>query len=513
MVPIPLVLDMANLMLNTLAFLPAFAQLRDRHAPTGRSKSALLTVALLAIGLSGCASLAPPHSTPDLALPKAYPSEATTVPTTTADIAWRSYFTDIRLQTLIDQALTTNHDLRSALLRVEQAHATYGIQRADLLPTLGAEAFGERSRVPADLSPSGQARTGNQFQAGVGFSTWELDFWGRIRSLNEAALEQYLATDEARHATELSLIAQVADGYFRLQELDERLDLARRTIDSRQESLRIFTRRVEVGATSPLELTQVEILLQQAKALGAQLEQARAQQANALALLVGTPIETEPNDSHLIAVESLTPLAPGLPSELLVRRPDIRAAEHLLRSANANIGAARAAFFPRIALTGSLGTASADLDGLLSSGSQAWNFSPTLSLPIFDSGRRRASLTLAELRREQAVVEYEQAIQQAFRDVADALAANHWLAEQVEISNTMLAVQRERARLAALRYDNGAVPYLEVLDAQRDLLSSEQQRVERHRQLLSARVALYTALGGGPITVTSTSALTPSHAE
>ncbi|WP_040480079.1 efflux transporter outer membrane subunit [Vreelandella boliviensis] len=464
-----------------------------------KEKAARLATMLLVLGLSGCTSLAPPHSTPEAALPDAYSNQVAPTTVADADNGWRSYFTDTRLQALIEQALTTNYDLRSALLRVEQARAAYGIQRAERLPTLGVEAAGERSRTPADLSPSGRTRIGNQFQAGVGFSTWELDFWGRVRNLNEAALEQYLATDEARRATEISLIAQVADSYFRLQELDERLDLARRTIDSRQESLRIFTRRVEVGATSPLELTQVEMLLQQAKALGAQLEQAYAQQANALALLVGSPIETVAGDEHKIAADALAPLAPGLPSELLIRRPDIRSAEHLLRSANANIGAARAAFFPRIALTGNLGTASADLGGLLGSDSQAWNFSPTLSLPIFDSGRRRANLTLAELRREQAVVEYEQTIQQAFRDVADALAANRWLAEQLETASAMLAVQRERTRLAMLRYESGAVPYLEVLDAQRDLLSAEQQRVEKRRQLLSARVALYTALGGGLI--------------
>lgn len=504
---------MANQMPNTFAPLPAVILMKYRLAPKQQDKVAYLAIMLLVLSLSGCTSLAPPHSVPAATLPDVYPDERMPTTAADADIAWRSYFTDTRLQALIEQALTTNYDLRSALLRVEQARAAYGIQHAELLPTLGVQAASERSRTPSDLSPSGRTRIGNQFQAGVGFSSWELDFWGRIRSLNEAALEQYLATDEARRATEISLIAQVADSYFRLQELDARLDLARRTIDSRQESLRIFTRRVEVGATSPLELTQVEMLLQQAKALGAQLEQAHAQQANALALLVGSPIEKVTSDGNKVADDTLPPLAPGLPSELMTRRPDIRAAEHLLRSTNANIGAARAAFFPRIALTGSLGTASADLNGLLGTDSQAWNFSPTLSLPIFDSGRRKANLTLAELRHEQAIVEYEQVIQQAFRDVADALAANHWLAEQVETANDMLAVQRERARLAMLRYENGAVPYLEVLDAQRDLLSAEQQRLAVRRQLLSARVALYTALGGGSATVTSTSALTPPHAE
>lgn len=467
----------------------------SRVSPFGRG---ILGTALL-LTLAGCASLAPPHATPEVTLPSTYPIGTTGSErgAAAADTAWRAYFTDPGLRALIDQALDANHDLRTALLRVEQARAVHGIQRADRTPDIGLGASGERARLPADLSPTGRAETGSQYRVGVGITTWELDLWGRIRSLDEAALEEYLATDEARRAVELGLIAQVADGYYSLRELDERLRLARDTIASREESRRIFARRVEVGAAAALELTQVEVLLHQARSLGAELELARARQLNALALLTGAPAERL--DVLVAATGVDEPAAPpaGLPSELLAHRPDIRAAEHALRSANANIGAARAAFFPRIALTGSLGTASAELDGLFDGAGRAWNFSPTLALPIFDGGRRRANLTLAETRREQAVVEYERAVQAAFRDVADALAAERWLAERVGTTLDLLDVQRERARLATLRHENGAVPYLEVLDAQRDLLAAEQQWVQTRRELSSARIALYAALGGG----------------
>ncbi|MDL0433944.1 efflux transporter outer membrane subunit [Marinobacter sp. TBZ242] len=462
-----------------------------------RCKSAGVVAALAA--LAGCTSLAPPHAPPDIDLPAAYrgvPVADTSQPPA-ARIAWRDYFTDVRLQALIERALADNHDLRSALLRVEEARAAHGIQRADRGPTIALGASGERTRVPGDLNLTGAPQTASQYQVGVGFTSWELDFWGRVRSLDEAALETYLATDEARRAAELSLIARIAEDYYRLRELDERLSLARRTVANREESLRIFNRRVEVGAAAALDLKQVEVLLHQARALDAQLELARTQQANALALLTGSFIEAPFPPERLVDVEAPGAPPPGLPSELLIHRPDIRAAEHALRSANANIGAARAAFFPRIALTGSAGTASAELDGLFGTGSRAWGFSPTLSLPIFDGGRRRASLDLAEIRHEQAVVEYERTIQEAFRDVADALAAQRWLAEQVEMAQAMLEVQRERARLADLRYERGAVTFLEVLDAQRDLLEAEQQWVQRRRELTSARIALYAALGGG----------------
>jgi multidrug efflux system outer membrane protein len=454
------------------------------------------TLALLMA--AGCVSMAPPYSRPALPVPAAYDAPpAHPAELSASHIPWRTYFSDPALQALIDTALANNRDLRTALARVQEARALYGIQRADQFPTVGVQADGTRARVPGDLNLTGQPQVSSQYQVGLGLASWELDFWGRVSSLKDAALQNYLATDAAAQAATLSLITQVADSYLTLRELDERLELTRETIASRAESLRIFRRRFEVGAISKLDLTQVETLWQQARALGADLERIRAEQAHALALLVGAPLnlpeQAEPLDDTAVMRE----LPAGLPSDLLVNRPDIVAAEHQLQAANANIGAARAAFLPSITLTGAFGTASAELDGLFSGASRAWNFAPSISLPIFDAGRRQSALDLAEARRDQAVAGYEKTIQAAFRDVSDALSARHWLAEQVEVLRATVAAQTERARLAQLRYDHGASPYLEVLDAQRDLLAAQQTLVQTRRALLSSRVGLYAALGGG----------------
>ncbi|MBK7017084.1 MAG: efflux transporter outer membrane subunit [Sulfuritalea sp.] len=455
-----------------------------------------------ALALAGC-SLAPLYKAPSLPVAMAYPADARMQPNATtegriaAETAWHDYFVDPHLRALIARALDNSRDLKTAVLRVAEARAAYGIQRADQLPTIAATANGSRARVPGDLNISGQSIVSSQYQVGAGLATWELDFWGRVRNLKDAALENYLATDDARRAITLSLIAQVADSYLALRELDERIALARQTIASREESLRIFKRRFEVGAIAKMDLVQVEVLLQQAQTLTAQLEQGRDVQAHALALLVGSPLPPLPENTGLSDDVVARELRVGLPSDLLLQRPDIVAAEHQLRAAHANIGAARAAFFPRITLTGSAGTASAGLDGLFDSGSRAWSFMPSLSLPIFDAGRNRANLDLAEVRRDLAVTNYEKTVQTAFRDVSDALSARHWLTEQVRIAQATLAAQTERARLSLLRYDNGSAPYFEVLDAQRDLLTAEQQLVQTRRALLSSRVSLYAALGGG----------------
>ncbi|ROH93607.1 efflux transporter outer membrane subunit [Stagnimonas aquatica] len=451
-----------------------------------------------ALLLAGCASLAPPYTAPALPVAAQYPADATAVAdeTATPDPRWQSYFADPRLRALIAEALANNRDLRVAALRVEEARAALGLQGAERYPVIGMAAQDSRARVPGDLNVSGRPVTASQYQVGLVSSTWELDFWGRIASLETAARENLLASESARQAVRLSLIAQVAYAYLGLRELDERLVLAQRSIASREESLRIFRRRNEVGATSKLELTQVQSLLAQAQGLGAQLAQARAQQAHALVRLLGSDTDlSAPLPSGDDSEPVPAPRA-GLPSELLNRRPDLIAAEHALRAAQANIGAARAAFFPRITLTGSYGSASAELAGLFDAGSGAWSFLPSLSLPIFDGGRRRAGLDLAEVRREIAVAQYEGAVQSAFRDVADALAAGRWQAEQLRIQESNLAAQSERARLAQRRYDFGAATFLEVLDAQRELLNAEQQRVQVRRALLSARVQLYAALGG-----------------
>lgn len=469
----------------------------------GRLRGIVSLFALAAVLAVSACSFAPRHEAPPLPVASVYPADTEEQPEATSagrrapEIAWRDYFADPQLKHLVAQALENNRDLKTAVLRVAEARAAYGIQRADQFPTVAVTAAGSRARTPADLSLTGRAVTAEQYQVGVGLAAWELDFWGRVRNLKDAALESYLATDAARIAATVGLIAQVADAYFGLRELDERLALARQTVASREESVRIFSRRFAVGAIAKMDLVQVEVLLQQAQILVSQLEQARAAQAHALTLLVGSTLPPLPQQTDFSDDAIAREVPVGLPSDLLLQRPDILAAEHQLRAAHANIGAARAAFFPRITLTGSLGTASAELDGLFASGSRAWNFLPSLSLPVFDAGRNRASLDLAQVRSSLAVTNYEKTIQAAFRDVSDALSARHWLTEQVRIAQATLAAQSERARLSQLRYDNGSVPYFEVLDAQRDLLTAEQQLVQTRRALLSSRVSLYTALGGG----------------
>jgi multidrug efflux system outer membrane protein len=452
---------------------------------------------LCAALLAGCGALPPPYARPPLPVAAHYSMPASP-PTAAGAPAWRGYFATPALQALIEQALEHNRDLRLAALRVEQARAAYGVARGATLPALSSQAAGQRQRLPADLSLTGRPNVSGQYQAGLGVGAWELDFWGRLAGLREAALEEYLASDAARRAVTVALIAQVAEAYYEVREMDQRVALAQRTLATRQESYRIFDRRAAVGATSRLNLAQVATLLLQAQALSAQLQQERDGKRQALQLLVGAPLAPSTPLPDTPA-DTLPALAAGLPSALLERRADIIAAEHQLKAANANIGAARAAFFPQVSLTGSLGGASAELDRLFGAGSGAWSFAPAITLPLFDGGRRHAGLALAEARRASAVASYEKAIQGAFREVNDALSARAWLADQLAVAERAVRVQRERARLSQLRYDNGAAPFLDVLDAQRELLGAEQQLVQLRRLQLSAGVALYTALGGDPV--------------
>lgn len=458
---------------------------------------------IFALLTPGCTSFAPPFERPAMPVAEQYPGnsdapgseEAAAV--IAASTAWRGYFIDPRLQELIAQALQNNRDLKTAVLRVEEARAQYGIQRAEQSPGLAAGADASRVRSPEDLRFPGQPPISSQYQAGLSLTSWELDFWGRIANLSDAALANFLSTDYARRAATIALIAQVANDYLVLRELDERLVLARQTIANHERSLRLFQQQYASGATSRFDVVQVETLLAQALALGASLEQSRARQANALTLAVGSNVDLSPSPYQVDDKAILRELRAGLPSDLLIDRPDIMAAEQGLRAANANIGAARAAFFPRITLIGSLGTASSDLSGLFGGDSKAWSFLPHISIPIFDAGRNRASLDLAQVRRDMAVVKYEKTIQTAFREVSDALAARKWLDQQVVYQEAALKAQSERSRIAQLRYDSGAAAYLEVLDAQRDLLNAQQQLVQIRRARLTSRVGLYAALGGG----------------
>lgn len=450
--------------------------------------------------LVGC-SLAPTYTQPSLPTAAVYPgtTDAGIEGTPHAgQLGWHEFFTDKRLQSLIALSLENNRDLRAATHRVEEARAMYRVQRADLVPNISAEGVGSRSRVPSDLSMTGSAVTSSQYRTDVGISAWELDFWGRVRSLTAAALESYLATEEARRAVLISLIAQVATTYVLERELDERLDIARYTIGIREESYRIARRRYEVGSASKLDAVQAETLLHQARSDLSILLRQRDQNRNALTLLVGEPI-VYPEAAPLSLIEQgfAREIPVGLPSDLLVNRPDVLAAEHRLKAANADIGAARAAFFPRIVLTGAYGAASAELSGLFGAGSSAWSFISSVTLPIFEGGRNLANLDAAKARHKQEVAHYERAIQTAFREVADALAERRWLAQQVMDQRAALTAQTERTRLAGLRYRSGAAPYLEVLDAERDRFVAEQALVQARRALLLSSVNLYTALGGG----------------
>lgn len=450
--------------------------------------------ASLLLLVSGC-SFAPEHVRPALPVPGTYAAQESGAPVI-ARIGWHDFFREPQLQALIGEALVHNRDIRIATGRVAEARAAWRIEGSVLYPQLDAVATGTRSRTPADLSLIGRPITGNQIYAQLS-AGWEIDFWGRLRNLREAARAQYLATEEARRAVATDLIAQVANGYLLEREYEERVAIATRTITTREESLRIMRRRYEVGSGSKLEMTQAQTLLAQARTTLQALDQDREINRNALALLVGHPVEIVPGPLGLIQAAPDVVLPAGLSSDMLVNRPDIVAAEYALRAANANIGAARAAFLPNISLTGAFGTASSELDGLFKDGSRAWSFTPTISLPIFNAGQLKGNLDVARARRDIAVADYERTVQSAFRDVSDALVRRRQLGLQIDSMRTMLDALRERARLAQLRFDSGRSAYLEVLDAQRDLFDTEQALVQLRRAELASAIALYAALGGG----------------
>lgn len=459
--------------------------------------------------LAGC-SLQPAYERPALPTASAYPADTQAgdgQPAT--EIGWREFFADPRLQGLVATALENNRDLRAAVARIEEARAQYRIQRADQIPSIEATGSAVRSRTPVGSlggggatgvpgATAGGAITGNRFSVTAQIPAFELDFWGRVRSLSEAARASYLSTVAAQRAFRISLIGDVASAYLVERELGERIELAQRTLRARREGLEIAKLRLDAGVTSALDYRQTETLLTQAQTELAALQRQQAQNRNALELLVGSPLPADLPAPLPLERQQLTDrIAPGLPSDLLTRRPDVIAAEEQLRAANANIGAARAAFFPRISLTGALGFASSELDNLVGEDGLAWSFGPSLSLPIFNAGRNRANLDLAEARRDIAVANYERTVQTAFREVADSLAGRRWLAEQLDAQQRALAAQRDRAELARLRYRNGVANYLEVLDAERELFAAEQQLVQTRRELLANAVSLYVSLGGG----------------
>lgn len=459
------------------------------HSSALRLGASLAALTLLA----GC-SFIPDFKRPPAPVPEKFSGVADTA--ATALPSWREYFSDPALRALIETALANNRDMRIALARVEEARAQAGIARADRFPTLEGQASGSRSRTPADLSGTGDTRTTSRYDLGVGITSFELDFWGRVAALNEAARAQYLASDEAAKSFRISLIGDVASTWFQLNELAEREYLSLETLRTREESLDLIRKRRDVGLATDLDALAAESLAESVRAQLAELKRSRIQTENALSLLTGMAVAIPPA-GNVSNQPAMAELAPGLPSETLLRRPDVRAAEQRLIAANANVGAARAAFFPRISLTTSLGTASSELSGLFGGGSQAWLFQPVLTLPLFDAGRNQANLDVAQARKVAAVADYEKTIQQAFRDVADALAALTTYREQLTAQQANLQASQARLERVKARAQTGIANYLEVLEANRDAFIAEQTLVFARRQLLNSQVSLFKALGGG----------------
>ena len=459
-----------------------------------------LLAAMLAVALAGC-SLTPDYQRPAAPVAAAWPDNAKPNGTRrVADTDWQRYYPDPRLQALISTALENNRDLRIATARIAEARAQYGIQQADRLPNFNVTAGRNASLTPAGASAfSPNALHSQRYDVGISLVSFELDFWGRVASLSEAAKASYLSTEAAQRAFRLSLIADVANAYLSLLELRERAQLAAETAKTRAETRELTLRRRDLGVASELDFLQADGAYQAAVAERANLERQEAAAANLLDTLVGQPV-TQMRDlpaARRLAEQDITPdLIAGLPAEVLLQRPDVLAAEQRLIAANANIGAARAAFLPRITLTGSVGTASRTLAGLFDPGSGAWSFQPALTQPLFDAGRTSANVDVAEARKVIAVADYEKTIQQAFREVADLLNAREKLAEQLAAQQANADAQDRRLKLVEARYGVGIASHLEVLDAQREAFAAQQGVLQVRRTLLSAAAQLYKALAG-----------------
>jgi len=464
-----------------------------------------IKLSLIIIGfvifLGGC-TLAPEYTRPEAPVPAAWPVPADKdgaikpgeVPA--AGIAWRNFFIDERLQKVIDLALANNRDLRLAALNIERTRAFYRIQRAELLPTANAGAVFSKERVPGILSGSGHPSTNELYNVNLGISSWELDLFGRIRSLQDAALQEYLATEQARLATQISVVAEVANTYLTLAADRELLKLAQDTLKTQEATYNLIRRRYEVGASSELDLRQAQTRLDAARVDISRYNAIVAVDENALRLLVGSTFPDGLLSTELNTVAIMKELSPGLPAGVLQSRPDILRAEDLLIGAHANIGAARAAFFPRITLTTSIGTTSDQLSGLFGSGSDTWSFVPRIVMPIFDA-RTRPAYDVAKLDREILLTQYEKAIQMAFREVADALAQRETLVNQVAAQQSLVEASAESYRLSELRYKNGIDSYLSVLDAQRSLYGAQQGLISVRLASRTNLVTLYKVLGGG----------------
>lgn len=471
----------------------------------------IFCVSTLALALAGC-SLAPKYERPDAPVPGTFPAGASyNAPDqaqarpdglATSDVGWRAFYTDPLLQEVIEGALVNNRDLRIAALNVEVARAQYRIQRSDLLPGVGVGGTGSVQRLPGDLSQTGESIITRSYQVGASIPSWEIDLFGRIRSLSEQALQEFFALDETRQATQLSLIADVASAFLNLRADQELFKLTEETLVSQRQSFDLTNQAYEGGIGTVLDLSQAEVSVRTAEQNYALYTRLVALDINALGRLLGESLTPELRarleEPKLLDDDVLpTRLPAGLPSDLLVRRPDIRSAEHQLRGANANIGAARAAFFPTISLTGSAGTASSSLGGLFSAGSGTWSFAPSISVPLFAGGALRAQLDASVLLKNIGIAQYDRAIQSAFREVSDALAGRGTLDEQIGSQRKLVDANQRAYTVSDQLFREGISNYLSVLDSQRSLYTAQQNLVQTRLERLNNLVTLYKVLGGG----------------
>ncbi|AIS14523.1 outer membrane protein, multidrug efflux system [Pseudomonas chlororaphis] len=464
------------------------------------SKS-LLSLAITAAVLSGC-SLIPDYQQPQAPVAAQYPqgpaySPAEAANQAAAEQGWRQFFHDPALQQLIQTALVNNRDLRVAALNIDAYAAQYQIQRADLFPAISANGSGSRQRTPARMSQTGEAAISSQYSATLGVSAYELDLFGRVRSLSEQALQTYFSSEEARRSTQISLVASVANAYLTWQADKELLKLTQDTLAAYEESYRLTSRSNEVGVASALDLSQARTSVENARVQLARYTRQVAQDENSLTLLLGTSIPANLPSPQPLSADLLSELPAGLPSELLQRRPDILAAEHNLKAANASIGAARAAFFPSISLTANAGTLSPDMGGLFKGGSGTWSFAPQINIPIFNAGSLRASLDYSKIQKDINVAQYEKSIQTAFQEVSDGLAARQTYNQQLQAQRDFVNANQDYYRLAERRYRIGVDSNLTFLDAQRSLFSAQQALITDRLAQLTSEVNLYKALGGG----------------
>ena len=461
----------------------------------------LFLLAITVFLLAGC-TMAPKYTRPDAPVPSewpkgaAYPLINSVSGLTAPEMSWKEFTTDERLQKIIEIALANNRDLRVAALNVEKMKAMYGIGVASLLPTVNALGSLSKAGVPADLSQSGSAMTSERYDASIGITSWEVDFFGRLRSLKDKALEEFMATDQARLGTQIMLIATVTQAYLAVAANREALHLVSKTLEAQEGAYKLIQKRYDVGLISELDLRRAQSQVDVARGDVSYYSQLTAQSENALNLLVASSVPQELLPADLSSVSPPREISAGLSSDLLLSRPDVLAAEHLLRAANANIGAARAAFFPRIILTGAAGTASVELSGLFKPGSFAWSFAPQIIMPIFDA-RTWFAYNVTKVDREIALAQYEKSIQTAFREVADALAVKGTVDKQIEAQESLVDALTVAYRLSVARYKKGVDSYLSVLDAQRSLYGAQKGFIALHFARLNNTIALYKALGGG----------------